>query len=59
MIFVTGEKVLKANVERYMRAQWLELKPVRIMVHKEGYFMAQMKSASDCKRILGGGRQWW
>lgn len=55
MLFNSDLGIEVSNVQRYIMAVCSEVKPVRIMKHKEGYFLIQLKVEKDKDVLLSNG----
>lgn len=54
MLYVIGPKPLFLHFQRYLKAQWPEISPLKILYHADGYFVLKL-SEQDMKIILEGG----
>lgn len=52
VLYVTNGNIGVHNIYGYMKAQWPSITPTRIMVHKEGHFLIQLKSTVDHEEIF-------
>lgn len=55
MLFILDVEAGVQNVLRYVKVQWTDIIPKRIMPYKDSCFLVQFKSSKDVDKVIAGG----